>query len=64
MESFIIIFFITIFGLLGTLLALNNWYCIVKWVILCRRTPRLRNRGNGVTPLLGGFFLSIALMLL
>ena len=64
MESFIIIFFITIFGLLGTFLALNNWYCIVKWVILCRRNPRLRNRSDGVTPLFGGLFLSIALMLL
>ena len=64
MESFFIIFLITIFGLLGTFITLNNWYCIVEWVILCRRTPRLRNRGNGVTPLLGGLFLSIALMLL
>lgn len=64
MESFFIIFLITIFGLLGTFITLNNWYCIVEWVILCRRTPRLRNRGNGVTPLLGGLFLSITLILL
>lgn len=64
MESFFIIFFITIFGLLGTFLALNNWCCIVQWVIQCRRNPRQRNKGDGVTPLLGGFFLFIALSLL
>lgn len=64
MESFIIIFFITIFGLLGTLITLNNWYCIVEWIILCRRNPRQRNRGDGVIPLLGGLFLSTALLLL
>lgn len=64
MESFFIIFFITIFGLLGTFITLNNWYCIVEWIILCRRNPRRRNRGDGVIPLLGGFFLFIALSLL
>ncbi len=64
MESFFIIFLITIFGLLGTFITLNNWYCIVEWIILCRRNPRQRNRGNGVMPLLGGLFLSIALLLL
>ena len=64
MESFFIIFLITIFGLLGTFITLNNWYCIVEWIILCRRNPRQRNRGDGVTPLLGGLFLSIALLLL
>lgn len=64
MESFIIIFFITIFGLLGAFIALNNWYCIVEWIILCRRNHRQRNRDDGATPLLGGLFLSIALLLL